>query len=212
MRVFQTIKIYWQKGVSDEQIAFARATIEGILAFAKARNSIKIELGGQISVAPYKSIFRRRVSIDKLEAKGLEFHRSRDVESGYDYAFILVKWPIFDTFDKRKERFLGFASSFKYAIVSTKFSKNIKPEQRPGKLKWVIFHEVGHLFGLISPIRRDELVKVSFVGCRHCHNQNCVMYPYYNNFAEVDFNMPFCAVCLLELRDNLRDYSSFRSE
>lgn len=202
------IKIFWQKGITDEQIAFVKKSIEEFLSFVVTGRLGLVEVGREISVARYKThFFSRKISLNKLQEKGLYW----DKEGSY-YSFILFRYPLFRKINKTNERLEGSANPFRIALLSTDFIRNMEFAPGEKKLKFIIFHELGHLFCLISPARRSEFIKMSFDDQMHCGNKNCVMYPYTDCFDEVDFNMPFCAVCLIELRDNFRDFSYFNSK
>lgn len=202
------IKIFWQKGITDEQIAFVKKSIEEFLSFAGVGRLGSVELGSEISVARYKThFFSRKISLDKLQEKGLYWDKQ-----GFYCSFILFQHPLFRKINKTNERAEGSAKPFNFALLSTDFMRDMESVQGEKKLKFIIFHELGHLFCLISSARRSELIKMSFGDQSHCSNKNCVMYPYTDYFDEVDFNMPLCAVCWLELKDNLRFFNCFNSQ
>ena len=201
------IRIFWQKGVTDEQIIFVQKCIEEFLRFVPAGRLVRVEVGKEIKVARYKEHrFSRKISINKMEDNGLYWEESNDYNS-----FIIFRSPLLKVIDRVKIDAEGFADLLKYAAVSFGCLKGLHQDYREMKLRWVIFHELGHLFGLISPARRAELVKITHGSWRHCANENCVMYPYSNNFYVGNFTMPFCAVCFFELRDSLHFQTYFSS-
>lgn len=124
---------------------------------------------------------------------------------------MIVDRPLFYSTQKQKRHAnLGLASAGKCAIVSIYSLKKYIFTRWKDKLAYLVFHEVGHIFGLIPPERRKKLILPTSDYYNHCINRKCVMYPYTDYFKELDFAMPFCAQCLMDLRENFIDFTPYK--
>lgn len=195
------IRIFWQKGVSWMQIFFVIRIIYILLKLLGANKKIAIQIGKVFDLISYREESTRSKFFNQYDAGKLidDFSVKQLLDNyGNYYTVFLMRDEIFLNTSEGIKPILGLAKKEEAAIVNVGyeflFGLNYK---RRFRAYCIAIHELGHLFGLPSPDRKDEIALSPVNQARHCAN-NCIMY---HTLEESIRNNFFCQTCLKELQE-----------
>lgn len=202
MDKMRPIRIFWQDGVSIKQIVLAIRAIDRVLKLAGMDKKIKVEPGGK-KYNPIvhrdedvKSIFFGHYGVDGI-LKDFSFQQEKLDDCDKYYTIFLMKDKIFIKTNDGSKLVAGAAIKKEAAVICVGYYIYfIKSE-----MFWaysVVMHELGHVFGLPSKERKEEIELSPINQGRHCAN-DCIMH--YDAILKEPMNKRiFCSTCLNELR------------
>ena len=195
------IRIFWQDGVTKRQIIFVLRTIKRVLKLAGMEEKIVVQIGGFFDTLIYRDEDTKSKFFWQYDGQQiLNYFSAIHQASSHNeyYAVLLMKDEFFlDTLEGKKI-VLGLAQREESAIIYVDYDSFFEHDSviKCRTLSTTI-HELGHIFNLPDPERKEEIVLSSVSKTNHCAN-DCVMYPCQKGFKS---DYKFCPTCLRELRD-----------
>jgi len=202
MQKFRTkIRIFWQAGVSREQLVFVAWAIRKFLVFANAGDKISLEMGNSMDLSAFK-IFSETGWSGYLDSDAVLRHLNENPAHRKNefYSVLLTKDQLNFPLHGQWNYTFGSAYPGESAVVCVEDSSKITDYYVRRRVFETTVHEVGHIFGLVPDDRKESII-ITLNYYKHCGNR-CVMYPYIGVINDLNLEVaPFCPMCLWYLQD-----------
>lgn len=194
------IRIFWQNGVSNEQIELAIEAVNLFLKHARATEKIKVTKGREFNLDVFKESENSKWK-NYLDCLEIFYYLSVEQSNLTNYTVVLlVKDRLLYKYNNQNNFVHGVGcEKAKVAIVYSHGQSIFENTQIKNYFVGNILHELGHVFNLPNPDRHHNIMP-SITGHRHCARL-CTMRPNTEITDKLDLQTkPFCLFCIADLR------------
>ncbi len=203
MSVFKPIRIFWQTDIDGwHRLAALRAVSQFLsLVDELSGQKLKIERGGLFDIDKYiEKGNPNDPGFGSLDENILcnDLYNRQLSDGNLYHSLLITKEKIYR---RSSSRFLlGLARKHEFALIGLYEIVSINDPRFIKELSDTVFHEFGHLSGLLPDKRTEQVIKDQD-GHNHCSNKRCVMSLYVSILQTDGDDYPFCSFCLRDLRD-----------
>ena len=195
------IRIFWQVGVSRRQVDLVVSAVKLFLKHTEAEDKITVKIGEAIDLRFFKELnyFFWRGFLNGNRIMDYLSYGHQNCNPDF-HAILLARSRFFMAVDGTKKMVNGLAEKGRAALVFIDQPGRLKNPYARKRITLTVIHELGHVFGLISEKRKEDVL-LSFGRYRHC-GRNCAMYPDTGIIDYLDLEKRiFCPECRLELKN-----------
>lgn len=191
-------RIFWEQDITMRQLALCIKTAKEFFNIAGVGpQRVKLKWGHELDLSAYKCVDENGRMTGSLDADMIA-DDPKIVSDDY-YSLVMTKTPL----SGEDGEFVG-ASWDRILIIHMDYSHKLNNRIFKLSRVGIIFHELGHRFGLIPEERTEEVKILVDSESKHCADKTCVMYPVVNKEVDSYEEEPFCSICLRDMHDYVK--------